>query len=255
MCTVEHSIHPTHIFCGVYYKFGKQHIMASSLFIYLLVLGYPCGSMGHSFGFEMISLAGRLHLVNDSNGALSLLENVEQTPRYLKSSQNRNNFVGKTLYSDSNCQSPFHSFGSLVNYCFDVDDSQESSSFTIKMNKKDHTIIQLEYDGYGCNTVPRKVVNIAAGFPEFTSTSNYGDCLPDGTTGKYYTVDYLSERPVFEKEFGVLALVSAAVNDDCDPDRFVDFNWYKSGECVAVGERGVKFNADSCDSTGTNVRA
>jgi hypothetical protein len=230
------------------------------VFSYFLLLScvHAATAYRNNVEYAAISLAERLHLthidVETNSAVISLLGGTKETQRYLKSSKSRNNFVGKTFYSDSECQIPFHSFGSLVNYCFDVDNAQGSSSFIIKMNKRDHTIVQLEYDGYYCkNTIPRKIINIAAGFPEFTANSDYGDCLPDGTTGKYYTVDYLSERPVFEGMYGVLALVSAANDGDCDVNEFVDFNWYKSGECVAVGERGVKFNADSCDSTGMNA--
>lgn len=201
--------------------------------------------------FTLTSFADRMGVSIDSKSDSAFSKFEHPTSRYLKKNKTPNNFIGKTFYFDENCESPTHAFGSLVNYCFDLDGSNGRSSFLIKMNKKDHTIVQLEYEEYGCIDVPIRVIDIAAGIPEFTETSDYGDCLVDGDS-RYYSLDYRTSRPSFDGNNGVLALVSdTTVTDNCDVDKFVDFNWYKSGECIAVKDgRGVKFNAAECDTTG-----
>lgn len=221
------------------------------MFAAILALGlFPLGvAQSNPTELRIVSLAERFGLSPTDTATTDYSGRVEN--RHLKS-VNRNNFIGKTVYSDSSCTTPSQSFGSLVNYCFDLDDANGQSSFLYKMNKKDHTIVQLDYDGYGCKgAIPARITDITSAFPEFTMDVEYGACLMD-EWGEYYSVDYLTERPDFMGSYGVLA-VASSVNGkgSCNPDKFVDFHWYQSGDCVKVRQGwGMKFSAEDCDTTG-----
>ncbi|CAE7446770.1 unnamed protein product [Symbiodinium microadriaticum] len=120
----------------------------------------------------------------------------------LRSLKMKDNFAGFSYFSDSTCQSPTMIFGDLVNYCFDEESMETGNtrSFILKIAKKEHTFVELQYEGKGCRGVPIRVTDMFKSFfPDFTDNMDYGECFLDSNTGSYATANYWSSYPDFSQ--------------------------------------------------------
>lgn len=215
------------------------------------------GAESSSIRDKSLKLKERLNMKTTAGRSLSnaeLLKSVEANPytEHMRGLKVRNNFLATTLYVDSACEQISTSYGSLVNNCFDVDNDNEDGStspgsFLYKINKKDVTLAQLDYDGYGCKDTPIRVHNLAEDLLPF---SDFGDCLslPYGDQTLYYSIDYIDQYPS-DLIDGIF--FTKAEEDICPNGYYYDYSYFGVGFCVDLFGPSVYF--DTCGSTSTTA--
>lgn len=128
----------------------------------------------------------------------------EPQENHLRGLRIKDNFLTFTSYKDNSCNEFESSFGELVNYCHNIayPNKYSKGSYAIKVNKKEKTIIQLEYETEHCIGLPSKITSLTYPFPSFT---NFGRCsqqlltVDDDRTQETkltnYVIDYISSYP------------------------------------------------------------
>jgi hypothetical protein len=130
-----------------------------------------------------------------------LLENfhsTEETSNHLRALKMPDNYIGVTYYQDDQCMQPGQQIALLLNYCANqISDDGVKRSVLAKLNKKEHTLVELDYEGYDCKGIPSKVIDLVKSFtPDFKMENDYGECYFDSFSGQYSTVNYDTTNPV-----------------------------------------------------------
>lgn len=122
----------------------------------------------------------------------------EESSHHLRALKMPDNYIGVTYYHDDQCLVPAQQIALLLNYCANqISEEGEKRSVLAKLNKKQHTLVQLDYEGYGCQGIPSKVTDIVKSFtPDFKMENDYGECYFDSFSGQYSTVNYDTTNPV-----------------------------------------------------------
>jgi hypothetical protein len=122
----------------------------------------------------------------------------EESSNHLRALKMPDNYIGVTYYQDDQCMQPGQQIALLLNYCANqISEEGVKRSVLAKLNKKQHTLVELDYEGYDCKGIPTKVIDLVKSFtPDFTMENDYGECYFDSFSGYYSTVDYHTTNPV-----------------------------------------------------------
>lgn len=141
---------------------------------------------------RVAAMLGKDAVLHGKDVADMKFDDVSETPANLRSLKMRDNFITYAKYSDSSCSSAKYTVGEVLNTCLNEDNkvTGEKRSFMYKVNKKEFTVVELQYDGWNCMGGPSKVYDMMVDVPEFTQ---FGDCFE--RKGKYYKIDYITSYP------------------------------------------------------------
>lgn len=155
--------------------------------------------------------------------------------------KNRDNFFTHQSYNDASCTELSNLYGALVNYCFNWG---ENGIFMYKVNNKDKTFVQLDYDNENCNGVPIRVTDVIKSYiPDFEGRE-YGECFWDTDQGTWATVNYLSTYPDVSNG---ASRSYYETEKQCQNKRFREIDYYPENVCEAYYGDGYKY---TCDANG-----
>lgn len=158
----------------------------------------------------------------------------KDSPRQLSSSTgNKNNFVNMDIYDNIECSGlPIAAHGFLLNYCFEKEDE---TSYLLKTNTHEGTLVQLDYDNEHCNGMPSHVTDL---FKEM-HTTNYDEC------GYGIVYSYLDEYPKYYYRDALVATYSD--EESCnEKNKYYAYQLMASDYCFG----GSMFHTHNCGSTG-----
>jgi hypothetical protein len=255
-----------------------QAVMIYSSLILGLFMGAGYGASTHSAAKSIVE-KGKARMAPTLRQPLTLSGKLEQVKRvkavqeshpdniadvsieeagHLRALQMKNNFVGFSYFTDSACNDPHVVFGSLVNCCFNEvgTASGNKRSYYLKMNKKTHTLVELQFEGKNCKGIPEKVTDMFGAFlPDFTKEMDYGECFFDSSTGSYATANYWATYPDFSQYttgyYGQTYTANKCTTENKDYFEF----WYQQfvdipRGCVAIEEDGNSLYYNSCGADG-----
>eukprot|EP00341_Mesodinium_pulex_P014242 CAMPEP_0116916906 /NCGR_PEP_ID=MMETSP0467-20121206/18816_1 /TAXON_ID=283647 /ORGANISM="Mesodinium pulex, Strain SPMC105" /LENGTH=333 /DNA_ID=CAMNT_0004593877 /DNA_START=30 /DNA_END=1031 /DNA_ORIENTATION=- len=223
-------------------------------------------SLPKSFSGKLAKFHGEL-----SKDSSIPVESVQGDSQHLRALKMKDNFITYTRYSDSECTNPELTFGTLVNYCANEKNAETGAkrSTLLKIAKKEHTLVELEYEGHHCRGVPTKVSDIMMSFPEFNMGSDYGDCFfhdqSGGMDSGYYTLDYITTYP----DRDAMAMIPNTLlsftypEDVCTDSNMNYFEFVQVpfpvedlpplDQCVSMGEYDLFYDSSTCESPPYNL--
>lgn len=208
------------------------------------------------------SMSGKLQLMSRvktvDETKVDISDRVFEEDGNLRSLQMKNNFAGLSYFTDAACQNPHLVFGSLVNYCFNEVGTQsgQKRSYFLKINKKTHTFVELQFEGGNCRGIPDKVTDMFSAFlPDFTADMDYDQCFLDTLTGLYATANYWNTYPEFSEYSGGYYGQTYTSNKCTTKNKDYFEFWYQEyvdipTGCVAFPEDGNSLFYNECGPDG-----